>query len=124
MTPANSVDGATSTRGGSKLVDALALASVAAVVLFVKLGANSLAAWDEAIYAQVSKEMARGGGWLTPHWAHRPWFEKPPLLIWTTALLFKLFGVSEFCARAASSPTSRRGAPTTAASRCSPPPSC
>ncbi|HVG30067.1 MAG TPA: glycosyltransferase family 39 protein [Pyrinomonadaceae bacterium] len=102
MTPAQPADERHSADGGSKLVDALALASVAAVVLLLKLGAGSLAAWDEAIYAQVSKEMARGGDWLTPHWAHEPWFEKPPLFIWTTAAFFKLFGVSEFWARAAS----------------------
>jgi 4-amino-4-deoxy-L-arabinose transferase-like glycosyltransferase len=102
MTPAKSADGKLSTPGGSKLFDALAIASVASVVLLVKLGAGSLAAWDEAIYAEVSKEMARGGDWLTPHWAHQPWFEKPPLLVWTTAFFFELFGVSEFWARAAS----------------------
>src|SRR5919107_2084971 len=89
-------------RVSSNLLPLSLLVSVAAFALLWKLGASSLAAWDEAIYAQVSKEMARGGDWLTPHWAHQPWFEKPPLLIWTTAILFKLFGVSEFWARAAS----------------------
>src|SRR3712207_8573872 len=44
----------------------------------------------------LSKEMARGGDWLTPHWEYRPWFEKPPLFMWTTALLYRLFGVGEF----------------------------
>lgn len=61
-----------------------------------------MAAWDEAIYAQVSKEMAQGEGWLTLHWEYKPWFEKPPLLMWITALLYRLFGVSEFWARAPS----------------------
>src|SRR5919107_1706872 len=102
MTTAKPADEKLSTSGGSKLFDALAIASVAAVVLFVKLGANSLAAWEEAIYAQVSKEMARGGDWLTPHWAYRPWFEKPPLFMWLTALFYRLFGVDEFWARAPS----------------------
>lgn len=78
------------------------LISIAAFALLWELGAGTLAAWDEAIYAQVSKEMARGGDWLTPHWQYRPWFEKPPLFMWTTALLYRLFGVGEFWARAPS----------------------
>ena len=78
----------------------LILATACAV--FWKLGSGSLAAWDEAIYAQVAKEMAQGGDWLTPHWSYQVWFEKPPLLIWVTACFFRLFGVSEFWARAAS----------------------
>ena len=64
-----------------------------------KLGAGSLAAWDEAIYAQVSKEIAQSGYWLTLHWEYQPWFEKPPLFMWITAFFYRLFGVSEFWAR-------------------------
>lgn len=75
---------------------------LAAFVCYWHLGTRTLADWDEAIYAQVAKEAARGGHWLTLHWAGQPWFEKPPLYVWTTALLFRLFGVSEFWARAAS----------------------
>jgi 4-amino-4-deoxy-L-arabinose transferase-like glycosyltransferase len=72
---------------------------ITAFALLWKLGAASLAAWDEAIYAQVSKEIVLGGDWLTLHWQYRPWFEKPPLFMWITALFYRLFGVSEFWAR-------------------------
>jgi 4-amino-4-deoxy-L-arabinose transferase-like glycosyltransferase len=72
---------------------------LATFALLWELGAGSLAAWDEAIYAQVSKEAAQGGGWLTPRWGDAPWFEKPPLLMWVTALFYRLFGVGEFWAR-------------------------
>jgi 4-amino-4-deoxy-L-arabinose transferase-like glycosyltransferase len=75
---------------------------VAAFAFLWEVGAGSLAAWDEAIYAQVSKEMARSGDWLTPQWGYRPWFEKPPLFMWVTALFYRLFGVGEFSARAPS----------------------
>jgi 4-amino-4-deoxy-L-arabinose transferase-like glycosyltransferase len=78
------------------------LVAIAAFALLWKLGAASLAAWDEAIYAQVSKEAVRGGDWLTLHWGYQPWFEKPPLFIWVTAFFYRLFGVSEFWARAPS----------------------
>ena len=72
---------------------------IAALALLWKLGTGSLAAWDEAIYAQVSKEVVQSGDWLTLHWEYQPWFEKPPLFIWITAILYRLFGVSEFWAR-------------------------
>jgi 4-amino-4-deoxy-L-arabinose transferase-like glycosyltransferase len=72
---------------------------IAAFSLLWKLGTGSLAAWDEAIYAQVSKEMLQGADWLTLHWEYKPWFEKPPLLMWMTALFYRLFGISEFWAR-------------------------
>src|SRR5438105_999847 len=84
---------------------------VAAVVLicivggwamFFRLGQGSLHDWDEAIYAQVSKEMVVSGDWLTEHYEYTPWFEKPPLFFWSTALLLRLFGISELWARAAS----------------------
>ena len=75
---------------------------IAAFALVWKLGGGSLAAWDEAIYAQVSKEMVQGGDWLTLHWEYKNWFEKPPLFMWITAIFYRLFGVSEFSARIAS----------------------
>jgi len=80
----------------------LLLGMIAALVLLWRLGGPSLAPWDEAIYAQVSKEIVQGKGWLTLHWADQPWFEKPPLMMWITAVLYRLFGVSEFWARAVS----------------------
>lgn len=69
--------------------------------LFWRLGGGVLY-WDEAIYAQVSKEMIETGAWLTPHWNGHQWFQKPPAYFWATALLFKLFAPSEFWARAVS----------------------
>jgi 4-amino-4-deoxy-L-arabinose transferase-like glycosyltransferase len=71
---------------------------LAAVVLLTLLGHNRLTDWDEGIYAQISREMLRNG-FLIPHWNLQPWLEKPPLMLWVTALFFKLFGVFEFTAR-------------------------
>ena len=67
--------------------------------LFIQLGVNQLQSWDEAIYAQVAKEMVQSGDWLTPHWNGEIFLQKPPLSIWATAVMFRLFGVNEFCAR-------------------------
>ena len=70
-------------------------------MLLPLLGHKVLADWDEGIYAEVSREFLRSS-WLVPHWHFRPWFEKPPLGMWLTAIFFRLFGVSEFWARAGS----------------------
>ena len=75
------------------------LISMAAFALLWKLGAGTLAAWDEAIYAQVSKEIVQSGNWLTLHWQFAPWFEKPPVFLWITAAVYRVFGVNEFSAR-------------------------
>ncbi len=79
---------------------------LAVVLFFVLLGHHPLAEWDEGIYAEVAREMlpngAWSGSWLTPHWNYQLWMEKPPLLMWLTALLYRMIGVSEFSARAIS----------------------
>jgi 4-amino-4-deoxy-L-arabinose transferase-like glycosyltransferase len=74
----------------------------AAIVLFYRLGDPALKNWDESIYAEVAKEILQSGDWLTLHWQHANWFEKPPLTFWIMAGLFRFFGVNEFSARAVS----------------------
>lgn len=64
-----------------------------------RLGNTSLISWDEAIYAQVAKEVASSGDWLTLRWGGRAWFEKPPVFIWSVALLYRLFESDEYWAR-------------------------
>ncbi|HXR79030.1 MAG TPA: glycosyltransferase family 39 protein [Bryobacteraceae bacterium] len=80
----------------------LSLLVLAAIVLLPGLGSHPLVSWDEAIYAEISKEFLILHSWLTPHWNYQPWMEKPPLFLWVTAVFFKVFGISEFWARAAS----------------------
>jgi len=75
---------------------------VASAAIVFRLGVRSLQGWDEAIYAEVAREMLRSGDWLTLHYNWQPWFEKPPLMMWITASFFSIFGVSTFWARAAS----------------------
>ncbi|TVQ13196.1 MAG: glycosyltransferase family 39 protein [Leptolyngbya sp. DLM2.Bin27] len=71
-------------------------------IFFWRLGAGHLQDWDEAIYAEVSKNIIERNDWMTLFWGDSPWFHKPPLFMWSTAVLFKIFGISEFSARAAS----------------------
>jgi 4-amino-4-deoxy-L-arabinose transferase-like glycosyltransferase len=74
---------------------------LACAVLLPLLGHKPLTNWDEGIYAEISREMLSLGP-LVPHWNYQPWFEKPPLMLWITAAFFKIFGVTEFWARAGS----------------------
>ena len=75
------------------------LALLAGFLLFFRLGRASLNDWDEAIYANIAREMVRSGHWMSMVWMGRLWFEKPPGLMWCMAVLFKIFGTNEFAAR-------------------------
>ncbi|MEN6356316.1 MAG: glycosyltransferase family 39 protein [Armatimonadota bacterium] len=66
---------------------------------FAGLGANPLLDPDEPIYGQFVKEMVRGGDWLTPHYAGKLWFDKPPMYYWLASAAVKTFGLSEFALR-------------------------
>ena len=77
------------------------LCSVAVTAFLIHLNQSALY-YDEAIYAQVAKETVQGNHWITLYWNGQPWFHKPPLYFWSTAILFKIFGPSEFWARALS----------------------
>jgi 4-amino-4-deoxy-L-arabinose transferase-like glycosyltransferase len=83
----------------SSLIQVLGLAAISSLLFLFKLGQGSLLDWDEAIYAEISKETVHSHHWLTLYWQHAPFFEKPPLSLWITAALFHWFGVNEFWAR-------------------------
>jgi 4-amino-4-deoxy-L-arabinose transferase-like glycosyltransferase len=72
---------------------------LALVLLFYRLGDGSLHDWDEAIYAQVAREMLDSDVWTTLSWNGAPFFHKPPLYFWLTSLTYKVIGVSELAAR-------------------------
>ncbi len=76
---------------------------VAIFACFFRLGSHRLESIDEGLYAQMAREMALGGDWLTMHWTGTPWFGKPPLFMWLTAAAYKVFGVNEFSSRLPSS---------------------
>jgi len=77
----------------------LGIVGLALLLVFYRLGEGSLHDWDEAIYAQVAKEMFRSGTWMTLTWNGAPFFHKPPLYFWLTALTYKIIGVNELAAR-------------------------
>jgi 4-amino-4-deoxy-L-arabinose transferase-like glycosyltransferase len=66
---------------------------------FHQLGSLGLVGPDEPRYAQVAREMAQSGDYVTPRLHGVPWFEKPILYYWVAATAFKAMGVSELAAR-------------------------
>lgn len=58
-----------------------------------------LGAQDESVYTHEAIRMITHGGWMTPTLSGRYSFEKPPLLIWLSALSMKCFGIGRFSAR-------------------------
>jgi len=63
------------------------------------IGKGSLASWDEAYYALVSREIFRTGDWINLRYFDVPFYDKPPLYLWATSFFYHLFGVSEFSTR-------------------------
>ncbi len=54
---------------------------------------------DEGRYAEIPREMAASGDWLTPRLNDLKYFEKPPLQYWATATAYTLFGEHHWTAR-------------------------
>ncbi len=78
------------------------LAVVGALLLLrlATLGLPPLFDKTEGRYAEIGREMADSGDWITPtlH-GGEPFWGKPPLHFWGTALSIRLFGLSEWAAR-------------------------
>jgi 4-amino-4-deoxy-L-arabinose transferase-like glycosyltransferase len=77
----------------------LLLAVAVLVVWFANLDYRKLIKPDEGRYAEISREMAVSGDWVTPRLNGIKYFEKPPLHYWAGAAAFSLFGQHEWAAR-------------------------
>jgi len=79
---------------------AAALFFVAVIAVYVYGSITSpLSEPDEARYAELAREMVVSGDWVTPHLNSVKYFEKPPLVYWSSAAAFAAFGISELSAR-------------------------
>lgn len=72
---------------------------VFAIVWFGTLEYRKLIKPDEGRYAEIAREMAVSGDFVTPRLNGIKYFEKPPLQYWVTAAAFKAFGENEWTAR-------------------------
>ena len=54
---------------------------------------------DESRYSDIPRLMNQTGDYVTPRLHHVIYLEKPPLVYWATALIFKVFGENNFSAR-------------------------
>ncbi len=54
---------------------------------------------DEGRYAEIPREMAASGDWITPRLNGLKYFEKPPLQYWITAAAYTVFGEHHWTAR-------------------------
>lgn len=73
-----------------------------ALWLLLTAGWRPLAVPDEGRYAGIALDMARSGDWAVPLLNGLPFFHKPPLFYWITALVLKLAGPTLWAARTAS----------------------
>jgi 4-amino-4-deoxy-L-arabinose transferase-like glycosyltransferase len=79
----------------------LAVLLAAIAVRLLSMSEYPLYDTTEARYAEIARLMVVSGDWVTPQIEPGvPFWAKPPLSIWLTAVSFKLFGFSELAARA------------------------
>ena len=71
----------------------------AAFLYLAHIGSYHLIELDEGRYHRIPMEMVLSGDYLTPHFDYMPYFEKPILQYWVTALAMKIFGFKEFTGR-------------------------
>jgi len=86
-------------RHHSRTVAPLVVLACALVPFAVGLGAWALFEPDEGRNAGIAREMLASGDWVVPHLNGLPFLDKPPLLFWTVAASFRVFGESEWVAR-------------------------
>jgi 4-amino-4-deoxy-L-arabinose transferase-like glycosyltransferase len=76
------------------------LLAVAAAILYlgaIRLG--DLPGYDDAMYSLQAKGIALHGNWFTPKCRDMPTVEHPPLFVWTQAVFFRVFGISDAIAK-------------------------
>ncbi len=82
------------------LSDILMLTLLLSLVFFSLLASRPLLTPDEGRYAEIGREMAARGDYITPYLNGIKYFEKPVLFYWLGAFAIKLGGVTIFAVRA------------------------
>src|SRR5258706_11806386 len=78
----------------------LALVALWGIIYLASCG-HPPALLDDAdtVHAEAAREIAETGDWVTLHANKIRYLEKAPLMYWSVAVAYKLFGVSEFSSR-------------------------
>lgn len=70
------------------------------IMRLVSLGLYPLMDMTEGRYGEIARKMAEMNDWITPWYdVGAPFWGKPPLSFWMSALGIKLFGINEFAVR-------------------------
>jgi 4-amino-4-deoxy-L-arabinose transferase-like glycosyltransferase len=77
----------------------LFLALLCSTAFFERLGLNGMANYDDCFYAQQAKEIHRSGDWMPLTFNGQPSYSNGPLLPWSMALSYKVFGVGVYAAK-------------------------
>lgn len=77
----------------------LLLLLAVALVWFGNLEYRKLFHPDEGRYAEIPREMAATGDWVTPRLNGIKYFEKPPFQYWATAAAYRVFGEAQWTSR-------------------------
>src|SRR5208283_4387822 len=78
----------------------LAIYALIACLLYLPgLGRPALWEPDEGRYAEIAREMAVSGDYVTPRDDWVRYFEKPPLMYWAGAITIKILGANEYAVR-------------------------
>jgi 4-amino-4-deoxy-L-arabinose transferase-like glycosyltransferase len=77
----------------------LVLTMLCGLFFFAPMDLRGLWEPDEARHAEIAREMAESGDWVTTRLNYVKYFEKPIMSFWLLGGSFKLFGVSESAAR-------------------------
>lgn len=78
----------------------VALIAICGMLFFSFLGIRDLWDIDEGMHAAIAQTMLLSGDWVTPIFNGEAFFDKPVLFNWLNAISFKVFGFTEFAARA------------------------
>ncbi len=84
---------------GRTVLPLLGCLVLAGFLAFAQLGARPLVSPGEARYALIAREMLAGGDWVQPRLNGVRYDEKPPLLYWSVAASYRLFGQTEVASR-------------------------
>ncbi len=82
-----------------KVLLTFALIALAGFICFYQLGRGYFENWDEAWYAEVTKQMLKNHNPIVLYWNGKVFLDKTPLNFWFDAVSAIIFGLNEFAIR-------------------------